>query len=121
MAPRPAEAGPRPGIIAPVPASYTPPAEQQVEPVRKRTSLLSRLVDVGRSATARRPAEMEAPPMEQRMAPPPVAAPPVMARPAAPAPQPQIRQPAEMFEHPKLSKDEEDMLDIPAFLRRQAN
>ncbi len=107
IAPKPVDAG----LARPIPLTQpaVPPAAAVREPAPRPKgrvpSLIERVTGVGRA----RQAAAE----PQRAAPPPVAA----ARPAAPQPR---LAPLEPEDRPGLSK-EEDLLDIPAFLRRQAN
>src|SRR5437588_388300 len=103
IAPRPVDAGP----ARPVPVSQpaVPPAAAHETPPRARgrvPSLIERVTGVGR-ARASAPAAQ----------PPRVAAP-------SPRPAPPRLTPLEPEERPGASK-EDDLLDIPAFLRRQAN
>ncbi|QCI65826.1 cell division protein FtsZ [Phreatobacter stygius] len=116
---------PRPGqqqVRAAQAAAAAPPADNPVE--RKRTSLMDKLAAIG---FTRRADEHEAPAAPQpRMAPPlaPARPAPQAQRPAAPAPQIR-REPAGLDIHGRpaapQARAEEDHLDIPAFLRRQAN
>jgi cell division protein FtsZ len=107
IAPRPVDAGPprQPGAAQPA----IPPTPRAPEPVRPRgrvPSLIERVTGVGRARAT--------PP-----APPAPAAPqPRAAAPARPT-QPRLA-PLEPEERPGTAKDD-DLLDIPAFLRRQAN
>jgi len=102
IAPRPVDAGPsRPAAVA-QPVAASTPRDPAPRPRGRVPSLIERVTGVGR---ARPPA---APP-----APRPAAA--QAARPA----QPRLA-PLEPEERPGTSK-EDDLLDIPAFLRRQAN
>ncbi|HSK41231.1 MAG TPA: cell division protein FtsZ, partial [Arenibaculum sp.] len=105
IAPRPADGGPRAAMTNP--ETYTPAS---AEPRPRRNSLFERVTGLGRRI-------MEgADPVEPaaRQAPQPAPAP----RPAA---QPQSRLSADPMDRPAMSRHEEDLLDIPAFLRRQAN
>jgi cell division protein FtsZ len=107
IAPRPAEAGgPRP---APLTQSVVPPAaakDAAPKPKGRVPSLIERVTGVGRA----------------RVTPPePASRPPAQpAKPAAQAASQPRLAPLEPDDRPNLSK-EEDLLDIPAFLRRQAN
>ncbi len=106
------------------PAAAPRAPENPVE--KKRTSLMEKLQSIG--FTRRGEADTPAPaPVAPRAAPPlqparPVAQAPRM--PAAPAPQ-MRREPAGLDMHGRPAaqqpRAEEDHLDIPAFLRRQAN
>ncbi len=105
IAPRPVDPGPpRPvPVTPPAVAPAAPPREAEQRPRGRVPSLIERVTGVGRA----RP-----------VAPPRPAAP--TAPSAAPrAPQPRLT-PLEPEERPATSK-EDDLLDIPAFLRRQAN
>jgi len=113
--PRPAEGAPRSNSN--VPERFTPP------PVEKKGGLFSRMFGLGgNQPVPRQPAPQQAQQAPQvhgqaRGSQQAVAAP------AQPAPQP-THQPAPQAEaaaRPKAGQSEEDMLDIPAFLRRQAN
>jgi cell division protein FtsZ len=105
IAPRPADAGgarPVPLTQPAVPASAAEPAPK---PKGRVPSLIERVTGVGRA----RPAPPEAAPR--------------IAQPAKPVVQPNAQPrlaPLEPDDRPNLSK-EDDLLDIPAFLRRQAN
>jgi cell division protein FtsZ len=106
VAPRPVDAGPiRPVPVVPAagataPVGSAPRSDAQPRPKGRVPSLIERVTGVGR---ARPPA-------------------PAPARPAAPPPRPAQPRlaPLEPDERPGTSK-EDDLLDIPAFLRRQAN
>ena len=100
IAPRAVEPGP--GRPVPLTQSAVPPPAPAAKP-KGRPSLLERVTGVGRARTQTPPAE-PAP------------------RPAAPSakPGPARLAPVEPEDRPALSKDDE-LLDIPAFLRRQAN
>jgi cell division protein FtsZ len=101
IAPKPADAG----AARPVPlAQPAVPPTSQPRPKGRAPSLIERVTGIGRA----RPA---APPPIPRPAPPPAA--------AKLAQQPRLT-PLEPDQKPGLSK-EDDLLDIPAFLRRQAN
>src|SRR5207245_6624067 len=103
IAPRPVDAGPaRPLPVGP---AAVPPAAHEAPPrARGRVpSLIERVTGVGR-ARASAPAPDRTP---RPAAPPPRSAPPRLT-------------PLEPEEGPGASK-EDDLLDIPAFLRRQAN
>jgi cell division protein FtsZ len=105
IAPKPADAG----AARPVPLTQpaVPPIAKEAAPRPKGRvpSLIERVTGVGRArATAPEPHPRPAPP----------------AKPAAqPNAQPRLA-PLEPDDRPNLSK-EDDLLDIPAFLRRQAN
>jgi len=109
IAPRPVDAGPVrpvPVVAAAVAAPAAPAAEGAPRPRGRVPSLIERVTGVGRA----RPAAPVAPP-----------------RPAAPTAQPAAARPAQPRlapldpeQRPAASKDD-DLLDIPAFLRRQAN
>ncbi len=104
IAPRPVDAGPARPVAVSQPA--VPPATAHETPPRARgrvPSLIERVTGVGR-ARASAPAAPQ---------PPRAAAPP-------PRPAPPRLTPLEPEERPGASK-EDDLLDIPAFLRRQAN
>jgi cell division protein FtsZ len=104
IAPRPVDAGPARPVAVSQPA--VPPAAAHETPPRARgrvPSLIERVTGVGR-ARASAPAAAQ---------PPRAAAPP-------PRPAPPRLTPLEPEERPGASK-EDDLLDIPAFLRRQAN
>ncbi|WP_119677843.1 cell division protein FtsZ [Indioceanicola profundi] len=102
IAPRPAEAGPRAGAT-------NPQRFQPAQPEPKKKGFLGNLF--GRVTGASEPA-----PQQARPAPAPQ---PQMSR---PAPQPAPQQPTGVEHAPRAKPaTEDDMLDIPAFLRRQAN
>jgi cell division protein FtsZ len=102
IAPKPAEPGaPRP---VPLSAREMPPAAQP-RPKSRAPSLIERVTGIGRA----RPA---APPAVTRQTP-------VAPSAVKPVQQPRLT-PLEPDQKPGLSK-EDDLLDIPAFLRRQAN
>jgi cell division protein FtsZ len=107
IAPRPADAG----AARPVPLTHpaVPPAakEAAAKPKGRVPSLIERVTGVGRA---------------RAIAPEPAPRVPVQpAKPAASQPNAQPRlAPLEPDDRPNLSK-EDDLLDIPAFLRRQAN
>ncbi len=108
IAPRPVDAGSARPIALTQPA-VPPPAtvrEPAPRPKGRVPSLIERVTGVGRAR--------QAPVEPQRAAPPPVASAGKQA-----ATQPRLA-PLEPEDRPGLSK-EEDLLDIPAFLRRQAN
>src|SRR5262249_44390052 len=103
MAPKPVDSGqPRPVPLA-QPAVPPPSADAPARPRGRGPSLIERVTGVGRARVT-----------------PPTPTP----RPAAPAPAPRPVQPRlaslEPDEHAATAK-EDDLLDIPAFLRRQAN
>jgi cell division protein FtsZ len=98
---------PQTGFVAPRPVEAPPRPAQAAE----RKSLFSRVVSNTRSlmgAASAEPAPASAPAPAPR---------PAAAAPAAPA---AVAQPPRV-EHPKPASSDDDMLDIPAFLRRQAN
>jgi len=111
IAPRPVDAGPARPVSVVAPAATQPvggpaTAEAAPRPKGRVPSLIERVTGVGRA----RPAAPVAPP-----------------RPAAPTAQPAAARPAQPRlapldpeQRPTTSK-EDDLLDIPAFLRRQAN
>ncbi|MBV8508409.1 MAG: hypothetical protein JOZ11_21720, partial [Alphaproteobacteria bacterium] len=106
IAPKPADAGAARPVALTQPA--VPPAAKEAAPKPKGRvpSLIERVTGVGRA----RPTAPEPPPR------PPV-------QPAKPATQPNAQPrlaPLEPDDRPNLSR-EDDLLDIPAFLRRQAN
>ncbi|MBO0737823.1 MAG: cell division protein FtsZ [Alphaproteobacteria bacterium] len=107
IAPRPADAGAARAVPLTQPA--VPPAaarEATAKPKRRVPSLIERVTGVGR-ARATSPEPPPRPPAQP-------------AKPAAQsAAQPRLA-PLEPDDRPNLSK-EDDLLDIPAFLRRQAN
>ncbi len=113
--PRPAEGAPRSN--SQVPERFTPP------PVEKKAGLFSRMFGLG-GGSQQAPRQQPAPAPQPQAAPhfqaqqPRAAAQPVQ----SPAPQaaPQAH-PADAAPRAKAPQSEEDMLDIPAFLRRQAN
>jgi cell division protein FtsZ len=110
IAPRPVDAGPARPVPVAQPAVAGAPRDAQPRPKGRVPSLIERVTGVGRA----RPA-VPAP-----VPPRPVAAP-AAARPAQPAQAAQPRlAPLEPEDRPAPSK-EDDLLDIPAFLRRQAN
>ena len=106
MAPRPADAG----AVRPVPLTQpaVPPSAPNKDPALKPKgrvpSLIERVTGVGRARTT---------------VPEPPPRPPVKSAATQPTAQPRLA-PLEPDDRPSLSK-EEDLLDIPAFLRRQAN
>ncbi|HEV7369297.1 cell division protein FtsZ [Arenibaculum sp.] len=112
IAPRPADAGPRATMPAPAaaPDSFGPAPSS--EPRARRSSLFERVTGLGRRIMeGSEPGDPAVRQQAQTSAP----------RSAAPAPQPQQRLAADPMERPRMSSPEEDLLDIPAFLRRQAN
>jgi cell division protein FtsZ len=118
IAPRPADGGPRqqnPSLNAErfiAPTAAVP----ESAPKKRGSSLFERVTGIGRRIMEGSDPE----PQQGRQAPQPQAQAPVV-RPA-PAGAPQQQRPAESLERPtKMSHAEEEMLDIPAFLRRQAN
>lgn len=107
IAPKPADAGA--GRAVPLTQPVVPPAakEAAAKPKGRVPSLIERVTGVGR-ARATSPEPMQRPPAQA-------------AKPVAPQPSAQPRlAPLEPDDRPNLSK-EDDLLDIPAFLRRQAN
>ncbi|WP_439573293.1 cell division protein FtsZ [Phreatobacter sp.] len=103
------------------PAPMTAPSINPVE--KKRVSLMDKLAAIGFTRRSDEPAE--APPAPRQAAPvaPPRPTPQVQ---RAPAPAPQMRrEPGGLDVHGRpvqpAARAEEDHLDIPAFLRRQAN
>ena len=118
IAPRPADGGPRqqgPSLNA---ERFVAPTAAVPEPAPKKrgSSLFERVTGIGR-----RIMEGGEPEQQARQAPQPQAQQPAPAR-QAPAGAPQQQRPAEQLDRPaKMSHAEEEMLDIPAFLRRQAN
>jgi cell division protein FtsZ len=119
IAPRPADAGPRqqgPSLNA---ERFVAPTAAVPEPAPKKrgSSLFERVTGIGRRIMEGSEPEQQQP----RQAPQPQAQQPAPVR-QAPAGAPQQPRPAEQLERPaKMSHAEEEMLDIPAFLRRQAN
>jgi cell division protein FtsZ len=115
--PRPAEGAPR--SSGNVPERFTPP------PAEKKAGLFSRMFGLG--GAAQPPSPRHAVPPPQQPAPQFQGQPRGSQQPAAapiqPAPQPTLQHApqAEAAPRPKAGQSEEDMLDIPAFLRRQAN
>ena len=118
IAPRPADAGPRqqgPSLNA---ERFVAPTAALPEPAPKKRggSLFERVTGIGRRIMDGGEPEQQSPsgsPAPARQQPAPVR--------QAPAGAPQQR-PAEPMDRPtKMSHAEEEMLDIPAFLRRQAN
>ncbi|MBV9827256.1 MAG: cell division protein FtsZ [Alphaproteobacteria bacterium] len=113
VASRPVDPGPARPVPTPQPAVAAPAAGAAPRPRGRVPSLIERVTGVGR-----RPAPPVAPPLPT--APPrPVAPPAAGARPATPPAQPRLA-PLEPDQRTPASK-EDDLLDIPAFLRRQAN
>ncbi len=108
--PRAAEGAPRSSQPA-APERFTPPAPQE------KRGLFAKLFGGG--------APQPAPAAPRMPAPAPQAPAPqfnAQARQAAPAPAPQpVAQAAPQAPRPKATQSDEEMLDIPAFLRRQAN
>ena len=117
IAPKPVD----PGTPRQVPLTHPAVQSPVMDPARQRgrgPSLIERVTGVGR----RMPQPAIAAPAPAPM---PVAAPP---RPAAPPPQPSPPRPAQQPRLAPLDPEdrtgnnkEDDLLDIPAFLRRQAN
>jgi cell division protein FtsZ len=102
IAPRPIDAGPaRPVPIVPPAAAQPAAGDAAPRPKGRVPSLIERVTGVGRA----RPAAPVAPPRQ--------------AAPAARPAQPRLA-PLDPEQRPAASK-EDDLLDIPAFLRRQAN
>jgi cell division protein FtsZ len=110
IAPRPVDSGPPRQPAAAQPAVPQAPRvpEPQARPRGRVPSLIERVTGVGR-ARAMPPAAPPAPPRDPQ---------PRAAAPARPT-QPRLA-PLEPEQHPGAAK-EDDLLDIPAFLRRQAN
>jgi cell division protein FtsZ len=106
IAPKPADAGAARPVPLTQPAVPAAAKEAAPKPKGRVPSLIERVTGVGRArATAPDPAPRPA------------------AQPAKPAAQPNTQPrlaPLEPDDRPNLSK-EDDLLDIPAFLRRQAN
>ena len=104
MAPKPLEIGSAREVPLTQPAVPQPamPREAPPKPKGRVPSLIERVTGVGRARSA---------PTEQAVRP--------VAQPMRPATQPRLT-PLESDDAPGLSK-EDDLLDIPAFLRRQAN
>jgi cell division protein FtsZ len=116
--PQPIEAQRAP---ATAPERFTPPpAAEPAPPARKRQSLIGMVTGLGR-----RIVEGSEPPAAPRTEPEPSMAAPAQAPAAAPptarAPQQQPSLSISPAERGKLSHEDQDMLDIPTFLRRQAN
>jgi cell division protein FtsZ len=109
IAPRPVDSGPprQPGAAAQPPIPQAPREPQPARPRGRVPSLIERVTGVGRARAT--PPAPPAPPREPQ---------PRAAIPARPA-QPRLA-PLEPEERPGTAK-EDDLLDIPAFLRRQAN
>jgi len=110
-------------VVAPDPyaaAAMANGSKAPAAPARKARmpSLFERVTGVARSRPVTEPAAPVAPAATVE----PVAAPPITVQPAAPAAPVQPRlgalDPADRL---PASKAEEDLLEIPAFLRRQAN
>jgi cell division protein FtsZ len=120
IAPRPADGGPRPQGPALNAERFTAPTAALPDPAPKKrgSSLFERVTGIGRRIMeGSEPVEQQ----QARLAPQPQAQQPAPVRqaPAGAAPQ---QRPADQLERPtKMSHAEEEMLDIPAFLRRQAN
>ena len=115
IAPKPADAGPRLGTAAP--ERYNAPA--QPAPDKAKPGIFQRMFGFGGApapGAATAGASMAAP-----AAPKAAAQPSAPARPHAPAPQPQAPLAVEPAPRAKAPAAEDDHLDIPAFLRRQAN
>ncbi|TWB21219.1 cell division protein FtsZ [Nitrospirillum amazonense] len=123
--PRPADAGPRLG--APNPERYTPP---QAEPRKK--GIFQRMFGFGGDDPAPAPQVQHPQPAQRQPAPAAHYAPqqhapqvqhPQPAQQHAPAPQAAPRQQPAVHQEPGLGRapGEDSSLDIPAFLRRQAN
>ncbi|HEY1794599.1 MAG TPA: cell division protein FtsZ [Stellaceae bacterium] len=112
IAPRPVDAGPqRQPATAPQPALPQAPRapEPQARPRGRVPSLIERVTGVGRARATPPTPPTPAPPRDPQ---------PRAAAPARPT-QPRLA-PLEPEQHPGAAK-EDDLLDIPAFLRRQAN
>jgi cell division protein FtsZ len=117
IAPRPADAGPRQQGPLLNTERFAAPTAAVPEPAPKKrgSSLFERVTGIGRRIMD------GGEPEQTRQAPQPQAQQPAPVR-QAPAGAPQQPRPAEQLERPeKMSHAEEEMLDIPAFLRRQAN
>jgi cell division protein FtsZ len=118
-APERTSRGPRMPRIEELPVhaqqAYAQRQPEEHHPDRKRASLLQRLAAVG---LGRREEEEPAPPAQQHYREPPMA-------PQAPRPAPQAQRPHRAPEHharpAPAPRSMEDELEIPAFLRRQAN
>ena len=118
IAPRPADGGPRPQGPSLNAERFVAPTAAVPEPAPKKrgSSLFERVTGIGR-----RIMEGSEPEQQARQAPQPQAQQPAPVR-QAPAGAPQQQRPADQLDRPtKMSHAEEEMLDIPAFLRRQAN
>ena len=114
MAPRPAPmAAPQPAAQRPVEAAPAAPAEG-----RKKLGLFRRVTGLLREEEQPLPEAHQAPTLRQEPAPRAAAEPP--RAPEAPRPVAQQRLAIDAGRAP-LPRSDEDALDIPAFLRRQAN
>ncbi|WP_029009576.1 cell division protein FtsZ [Azospirillum halopraeferens] len=113
IAPKPVDPGPRPTLTA-GPAPAPAPVPEAADAGRKRMSLFNLVTGLGR----RRDDTPEAPAAAPTVHAP--AAPAVSAAAPAAAQQPP-RIGIEATAQPKMAPHDEDVLDIPAFLRRQAN
>ncbi|PWC54278.1 cell division protein FtsZ [Azospirillum sp. TSO22-1] len=120
--PKAVDPGPRP-LTAPTAAPVAPVADTPDAQAKKRMSLFGLVTGLGRSARRDEPAPQPVPQQQPApmMAPPqPMQQPVHHHQPVQQAPQ----QPSlgiQAAPQPKLHAAEEDVLDIPAFLRRQAN
>jgi cell division protein FtsZ len=117
IAPRPADGGPRQQNPSLNTERFIAPTAALPEsaPKKRGSSLFERVTGIGRRIMEGSDPE----PQQVRQTPQPQAQAPVR---QAPAGAPQQQRPAESLERPaKMSHAEEEMLDIPAFLRRQAN
>ena len=114
IAPKPVDPGIARQVPPAQPAVPSSGGDPQVRPKGRVPSLIERVTGVGR-------ARATPPPAAERPAAPP---PPPRPTPQAPAQPPRPTQPRlaplESEQRPGASK-EDDLLDIPAFLRRQAN
>jgi cell division protein FtsZ len=97
-----------PDLKAPAPAAPAAPAAAPEEEAPRRAGLFNRWTSAARPAA----------PQQQRTEPKPPAPTQPASRPAAPATSAARVSPGDRL---TTSRSEEDMLDIPAFLRRQAN
>ena len=120
--PRAVDPGPRPQSSAMSRAegfAAAEPAPAPSEPARKKgPSLFERVTGAARrvSGYVETAMEPETPPQRAQIAPNP---PRPQPQPAQPTPQPRLG--VEPADRSKLTQADEDMLEIPAFLRRQAN
>jgi len=112
IAPKPVDPGIARQVPLAQPAVPSSAGDPQVRPKGRVPSLIERVTGVGRARATPPPAA------ERPAAPPPRPAPLAQAQPPRPT-QPRLA-PLESEQRPGVSK-EDDLLDIPAFLRRQAN